>query len=306
MNIKNVAIFFGGDSSERNISLKSGYSVFRVLLNLNFYVTPIDTKYFNFDFFIRKKIDKVFIALHGGKGEDGSIQGFLDFLNIPYTGNNVFTCSLTINKYQTKEFLSNYGINIIPHLLIDKDEFYKNKKIDDSFYLNILKKFNNKILLKPNSHGSSIGVSFINNLYDFKINLFKKINIFSKILLEKYISGNEYTVGVINGEVLSPIKIIFKNKVFDYNFKYNNSEVFYDFNIDLFIKNRLKDISLKIWNLLFCKGCIRIDYIIDKNNNIWFLEVNSIPGMTKTSLISLAAKFSGIKYSDLIKRILFS
>ncbi len=306
MNIKNVAIFFGGNSSERYISLKSGYSIFKVLLNFGFCVIPIDTKYFNFDFFIKKKIDKVFIALHGGKGEDGSVQGFLDFLNIPYTGSNVFTCSLTINKYQTKEFLFNSGINIIPHLLIDKNEFYKNKDIDDFFYLNIFKKFNGKILLKPNSHGSSIGVSFINNLHDFKINLNKKLNIFYKVLLEKYIHGDEYTVGIVDGKVLSPIKIVFKNKIFDYNFKYNNNRVFYDFNIDVVIKNKLKDISLKIWNLLFCKGCIRIDYIIDKDNNIWFLEVNSIPGMTKTSLISLAAKFSGINYSKLIKKILFS
>ncbi len=302
MKIKNIALFLGGYSNERNISIKSSFEIFKTLFILGYNVYPIDIKYFSLNFFLKKKIDKVFISLHGRIGEDGCIQGLLEYLNIPYTGSNVFTSSLCINKYNTKIFLSNYNINIIPDFLLNKKNLniYKN-----NFYENIFSKIGFPLLLKPNYCGSSIGINIIYNINNFKKNILKYIKKFNNILIEKYIFGTECTVGIVDGKVLCPIKINLSNNYFSYNIKYINKKYFID-KLDKKIEFKIKNISIKIWNILNCKGCIRIDYIIDKNNNIWFLELNTIPGMTKNSLLPIAAKFSGINYINLIEKILYS
>ncbi len=125
MKIKNIALFSGGSSSERRISLRSGFSVFRSLLKMNFSVSFYDLKFFDVNLFLNNIYDIVFIVSHGEGGEDGVIQGFLDFLKIPYTGSGVFSSSLTINKYNTKCFLEKFNINIVPHLLISKEIFLR-------------------------------------------------------------------------------------------------------------------------------------------------------------------------------------
>ncbi len=302
--INNVAIFFGGNSSERNISIESGYSIFRILLKKKIKVFPVDLKYFSLNDFLKKKIDKVFIALHGKIGENGNIQGFLDFLNISYTGSGVFTSSLCINKYNTKKFLSIYNINVLPDFLLKKNIIIKNNFF--RLYKKILFKFNVPFILKPNDHGSSIGLNLINNFIDFKNYFNKNINFFNDFIVEKYIFGDEYTVAILDGKILCPINIKFNNKIFDYYTKYKNINNFsYSNNIKINIKNKLIDISKNIWKILNCKGCVRIDYIIDKFNNIWFLELNTIPGMTNTSLVPICAKFSNISYSKLILKILY-
>ncbi len=306
-SINNVAIFFGGTSNERSISIKSGYCIFKCLLKKNINIYLIDIKYFCINSFLKKKIDKVFIALHGKIGEDGVIQGFLDFLKIPYTGSGLFTSSLCINKYNTKNFLNNFKIKILPHVYIKK--IYINNNINKFFklYKKILLKLNIPFIVKPNIFGSSIGLNIINNFNDFK-NYFSKFNIinFNNFIFEKYIFGDEYTVSILNNKILCPIKIKYKNKIFNFNLKYDYNNFFFSININNNIKRKLINISKKIWNILNCKGCIRIDYIIDKFENIWFLEVNTIPGMTNKSLVTICAKYSNIEYSKLILNILYN
>lgn len=245
--INNVAIFFGGNSTERNISIKSGYCIFKCLLKKNINVYPIDIKYFYINSFLKKKIDKVFIALHGKIGEDGIVQGFLDFLKIPYTGSNIFTSSLCINKYNTKKFLNNFKIKVLPDIYLRK--IYINNNINKLFklYKKILLKLNIPFIIKPNIFGSSIGLSFINNFNDFK-KYFTKFNIinFNDFILEKYIFGDEYTVTVLNSKVLCPIKISYKNKIFNYNYKYNYNKKKFSIDINIDIKIKLISISKKI------------------------------------------------------------
>ncbi len=302
--INNVAIFCGGSSTERDISMKSGYYIFKCLLKKNINVFPIDIKYFCLNDFLNKKIDKVFIMLHGKIGEDGIIQGFLDFLKIPYTGSGIFTSSLCINKYNTKKFLSNFKINVISDIFLRKENIIKNKLL--KLYNESFLKLNIPFVIKPNDHGSSIGISIINNFYDFKKYFTKNNFIFNNFILEKYIYGDEYTITILNKRVLCPIKINFKNNFFDFNSKYNIDNINISNNINNDIKNKIINISKKIWNILDCKGCIRIDFIVDKFKKIWFLEINTIPGMTNTSLAPICAKYSGISYSKLILDILFN
>ncbi len=310
MKIKNVAVFLGGNSTERNISIQSGYSIVKSLLEMNFVVYPIDMKYFCLDLFKKKSFDKVFISLHGKNGEDGTIQGFLDVLNIPYTGSNVFASSISMNKFLTKLLVCNLNINIIPDIYINKYNFKKyclSNSVNDFYYKEIFNILGSPILIKPNNLGSSIGIKIIDNIKDLKLYLYDCYTKYGDLLIEKYILGTEYTVGILNGEVLPIIKIKPKNIFYDYESKYlYKSEYFYPNGLKSNIENILIQNSLNIWNLLKCKGCIRIDFLVDKYNNIWFLEINTIPGMTKLSLIPFAANIIGINFNNLVKKILYA
>ncbi len=311
MKIRNVAVFFGGKYSERYVSIRSGYEVLKSLLNIGLNIFPIDIKYFSLKLFMRIKIDKVFILLHGKMGEDGTIQGLLDFLNIPYTGSNVITSSICFNKFKAKLFLKNFKINVIPDFYIDKNNFSylcPSGFFDDLFCSKIILSLGMPLLIKPNNNGSSIGIYVANNIKDFKYFLNKCFNKFGSVLVEKYIFGVEYTVGLLCGRVLPSIKIDHCNAFYSFNSKYKNKKTKYycpSF-LDINLEKKLSDISLRIWNYLDCKGCARIDFLLDKNNKFWFLEINTIPGMTKNSLIPLAAGKVGINFNNLVKKILYS
>ncbi len=310
MKIKNVAVFLGGNSAERNISIQSGYSVVKSLLEMNFSVYPIDMKYFCLDLFKKKSFDKIFISLHGKGGEDGSIQGFLDVLDIPYTGSNVFASSISINKFLTKLLVRNLNINIVPDIYINKYNFkkyYLRNSINNFYYEEIFSILGSPVLIKPNNLGSSIGIKIIDNILNLKLCLCDCYKKYGDLLIEKYILGDEYTVGILNGKVLPIIKIKPKNIFYDYESKYlSKSEYFYPNGLNSNIENTLIQNSLDIWNLLKCKGCIRIDFLVDKNDNIWFLEINTVPGMTNLSLLPFAANIIGIKFNDLVKKILYA
>ncbi len=311
MKIKKVAIFFGGNSSERNISIKSGFSVLRSLLNMGFDVYPIDMKYFSMELFLKNKFDKVFISLHGKNGEDGTIQGLLEFLNIPYTGSGIFASSISIDKYRTKKFLKSFGINVIPDFYINKGNFFKVCPLgyfDDFFCDKIISKLGFPLLIKPNDQGSSIGINLVKNIIELKFILNKCFSDFGNVLIEKYIYGDEYTVGIVSDDILPSIKIKYKNNFYDFNSKYfcKDIEYFFTDKLNKNLEKSIMDISWDIWKFLGCKGYGRIDFLLDKNDKFWFLEINTIPGMTHTSLVPLAAKYIGINFDNLIKKILYS
>ncbi len=310
MKIKNIAVFLGGNSSEREISLKSGYTIVKSLLEMGYNVYPIDMKYFSLNFFLKKSFDKVFISLHGKGGEDGTIQGLLNFLNISYTGSGVLTSSIAINKFLTKLVVRYLDINIIPGLLIDKYIYKKYclfNKFDDYFCEKIFNNFGIPVLVKPNYLGSSIGIKVIDNIKDLKLYLYNSYKKFGDILIEKYIYGKEYTVSMLDGIVLPILKIKHKNIFYDYNSKYLlKKKCFRTHDLNISMVNIINKQSLDIWNLLKCKGSIRIDFLISKDNKIWFLEINTIPGMTNSSLLPFSANIIGINFNELVKKILYS
>ncbi len=308
----NVVVLLGGSSKERVISLKSGYCVIHSLYCLkNVNVFSLDPKYKSLNYLLDKIYYKVFILLHGLKGEDGSIQGFLDCYGIPYVGGGVFTSSLSIDKFKTKIFLSSFGVKVIPSVLINirnYHQYFVRKQIKEKFLKFLSLNIGYPLLLKPTKEGSSIGILFVKNEEYLKYYLVKYFFLYKNIIIEKYILGLEYSVGIICDKlVLPPIQIKKNNLVFDFHLKYSSKFNSYYFNtLSSKLNDILSRISLNIWDILECKDLLRIDFILDNEDNFWFLEVNTIPGMTHNSLIPRCAKKLGINFDDLIKMILFN
>ncbi|QJC35226.1 D-alanine--D-alanine ligase [Enterobacteriaceae endosymbiont of Donacia proxima] len=301
-----IVVLFGGNSLEREISLKSGKSILNTLIKSGVNAIGIDP--INFPLLYLKKygFKKAFIALHGRGGEDGIIQGILEYLNIPYTGSGVLSSAITMNKFLTKIIWKIYGLPIIyPHLLLNKKDFIKKN------YLIIeqkILKIKLPIIIKPNCNGSSLGILKINHIDDLFNALEKSFMYDNNILIEKYIKGTEYSIGILNNKILPPIKIGYENIFYDYQSKYysNNTKYFCPSGLSKNKEKELENIILKAWKVLNCKIWGRIDVILDENKNFQLLEINTIPGMTSKSLYPIAAKKAGLSFYDLIMKILFS
>ncbi|QJC33634.1 D-alanine--D-alanine ligase [Enterobacteriaceae endosymbiont of Donacia provostii] len=299
-----IVVLFGGNSLEREISLKSGKAILNTLIKLGINAIGIDPINFPLLHLKQYGFKKAFIALHGRGGEDGTIQGILDYLNIPYTGSGILSSALTINKFLTKMIWKEYGLPIIyPYFLLNKKYFIKKN------YLKIEKKILKiklPIIVKPNCNGSSLGIFKINNI-DNLFNILEKAFIYdNNLLIERYIKGTEYTVGILNNKILPPIKIEYSNIFYDYQSKYylNNTKYFCPSGLSLQKEKELENIILKAWKVLNCKIWGRIDVILDKKKKFKLLEINTIPGMTSKSLYPIAAKKAGLSFDNLIIKIL--
>ncbi|QJC36856.1 D-alanine--D-alanine ligase [Enterobacteriaceae endosymbiont of Donacia vulgaris] len=301
---KKIAVLFGGNSPEREISLKSGKKILNALLKSGINAIGIDPINFPLLYLNKYKFKKIFISLHGKGGEDGTIQGILDYLNIPYTGSNLLASAITMNKFLTKTIWNEYGLPVIyPHYLLNKKKFIK------SNYLEIEKKIlklNLPVFIKPNCNGSSLGISKVHHLDDL-FNAIEKSFIYSDdILIEKYIKGEEYTVGILDKNILPPIKIEYPGSFYNYQAKYylNTTKYYCPSGLNKNKEKELKNIVLKAWNVVKCKTWGRIDVILDENQKFKLLEINTIPGMTSHSLYPIAAKKIGLSFYDLVLKIL--
>ncbi|QJC37263.1 D-alanine--D-alanine ligase [Enterobacteriaceae endosymbiont of Donacia thalassina] len=301
---KKIAVLFGGNSPEREISLKSGKTILNSLIKLGINAIGIDPISFPLLYLKKYGFKKIFISLHGKGGEDGTIQGILDYLNIPYTGSNLLASAITINKFLTKTIWHEYGLPVIyPHFLLNKKDFVK------SNFLKIEKKilkFKLPIFIKPNCSGSSLGSTKIDHLDDL-FNAIEKSFIYNDdILIEKYIKGEEYTVGILNEKILPPIRIEYPNSFYNYQAKYylNTTQYFCPSGLNKYKERELKNIILHAWNAVKCQNWGRIDVILDENKKFQLLEINTIPGMTSHSLYPMAAKKIGLSFHDLVIKIL--
>ncbi|QJC35630.1 D-alanine--D-alanine ligase [Enterobacteriaceae endosymbiont of Donacia sparganii] len=301
---RKIAVLFGGNSPEREISLKSGKAILNALVKLGINAIGIDP--INFPLLYLKKygFKKIFISLHGKGGEDGTVQGILDYLNIPYTGSGLLSSAITMNKFITKTLWREYGLPVVyPYFLLNKKKFIK------SNYLKIEKKilkFKLPIFIKPNCNGSSLGISKVNHL-DNLFDAIKKAFIYSEdILIEKYIKGEEYTVGILDKKILPPIKIEYSSSFYNYQAKYylNTTKYFCPSGLNKNKEKELEKIVLNAWNVVKCNTWGRIDIILDENKNFQLLEINTIPGMTSQSLYPIAAKKAGLSFYDLVIKIL--
>ena len=289
-----VAVLLGGTSNEREISINSGKSVISSLKKSNIDVSSIDPK--SDDLEQLKQFDRVFICLHGKDGEDGKIQKFLDTLKIPYTGNGAIASSVCMNKYQSKK---QWVKDNIPTPLFQ----VINSKGD---YMGLKKILGDIFVLKPASSGSSLGVSIVKNAIEFKeaLNIASKID--TKIIAEAYIKGNEYAIPILNNVPLPIIEIKPKTKFYDYDAKYNRQDT--EFVCPAKLSDKfVKDIQQKSLDAFFslgCKGYGRVDFMIDKKKDLFFIEVNTIPGFTDHSLMPISAKAIGIEFDRLVLNIL--
>lgn len=299
---KKVALLYGGYSSEREISIKSGKAVEKSLkkLSLNFKVfDPVDRENFIKDL-TDYNPDIVFIALHGKGGEDGTIQGVLEFLGYRYTGSGIKASSIAMDKAITKDILKNYSIPMANWVVLSS---YEVSMLEEN-----LKKLSNKYpkVVKPSEEGSSIGVYIVNSKDELIEAVKNSFKYGKKVLVEDFIKGREITVGILNGEPLEIIEIKVKSGFYDFKNKYFSDETEYicPANIETNLYKKIQNIALDIYKIIGCKGAVRVDFILGEDNIPYFLEINTIPGMTDHSLLPKSAKAKGIDFDNLILKLL--
>ena len=293
-----VLVLMGGWSNEREISLISGKSVFDSLISsgIDAHELILDKK--NIELIKEISPDRVFIVLHGEGGEDGEIQSYLDRFSIPYTGSGSSSSEICMNKRKTKL-----------KLLENKFQTPKYVKIENNLEIKFIEEnFSYPFVVKPASEGSSIGVFIVENKYEFCNAVEENRKISEDFIVEQYIDGEEYTVGIINDLALPSIKLKPPGKFYDYEAKYNSSEMQYicPSGLDIEKEEEIKEISINCFKTLECSGWGRVDIILDKQDNPWIIEINTVPGMTKHSLLPMAAKEFGIDFDELVLKILDS
>lgn len=292
-----IGVIMGGISTEREISIKSGEQVLRHL-NKEKYEEVIPILINSKKELIERVdgIDFAFLALHGKFGEDGVIQGALEVLGIPYSGSGVLTSAVCMNKGLTKKIFEADGVSTPPWMLLRSLSEVDGAVIDKIGY---------PVIIKPNSGGSSIGTFCAKNIKDVKQAVEESLKYDKEVLIEKYIEGEEITSFVLDGEVFPTIIIkANKGKFFDYASKYEDNGAKEEVKLlEKPLQDKVNDLSKQIWYLLGCKGYCRIDMII-KNEMPYVLEVNTLPGLTETSLIPKSAQAVGIEFDELLDRII--
>lgn len=298
-----IGVLMGGPSSERDISLKSGKAVYDNLKDAEFDVVSIDiltdTVSENIKLIKSHGIDCAFIALHGRFGEDGQVQELLEGLKIPYTGSGVKASRLAIDKIASRDIFEKNGL-CVPNYKILKKHAYK-PGLDLG-----LSGFKYPLVVKPATNGSSIGLSIVDKKGGIKKAIDLAFDFDDRILIEEYILGREITVGILEEQALPVIEVVPKNRFFDFEAKYQAgmTEYIVPAMIDKKVAGASKKAALIAHRLLGCFGCSRVDIILDKNNVPYVLEINTIPGLTSTSLLPKAAKIIGIDFTQLCIKLL--
>lgn len=296
-----IGVLMGGLSKEREISLKSGQAILDALLLKGYDGVAIDVDR-NIDAQLQEKgIEVAFLALHGRYGEDGSIQGLLEIRAIPYTGSSVLASALALDKYLTKEVVRGQGIRVPEH------HFFSSLQDDIHAFLE-KNSWEFPLIVKPNREGSTIGIRKVEDLGELKAAILAAAQLDSRVLVESFIPGREMTVGVLGQEALPVLEVVPKKGFYDYEAKYTPgaTEYFCPADISPELTERLQADSLKICEQLGCEGIARTDFILSDEGIPYFLEVNTLPGMTGTSLVPKAAKVAGISFEDLVEKILVS
>lgn len=289
---KKIAVLMGGPGEEKDVSLKSGQAIKKALNHNGYDVTSIilDTK---LEKLVKDllSVDLVFLGLHGNIGENGTIQGFLDALGIIYTGSGPLSSAICMDKNISKIIAKNNGIMTPKWKLCDT-------VIDDA-------KMNYPVIVKPNGQGSTVGLRIAHNESELKPALEYAFNYDNSVLVEEYIQGRELTVMLIDGKAQPVCEIIPSHEFYDYECKYTAgmSKYICPAEIDDNISNYVKKISENLFDLLKCENYSRADFRMDDQNKFWFLEMNTLPGMTDTSLAPMSALAAGISFNELIDKI---
>jgi D-alanine-D-alanine ligase len=290
---KKIMVVFGGPSSEAEVSRRTSIAVFKAIKNLGY--NAVETQFSkNIIADIQKeKPDVIYNAMHGAYGEDGCLQGLLECLKIPYTHSGVRASAIAMDKFFTKEILKPHGVNSAAGKI-----YLRNKIINEN-----LKK---PCVIKPVDDGSSVGVIILKQNEKLDISKLSNAN---RFLVEDFIEGRELSVAVLDGVALGAVEIRPKSGVYDYKSKYTSgaSEYIVPAPIPKNIEEMAFEYAQKAHNILGCKGVSRSDIIYnEKENKLYFLEINTHPGMTETSLVPKIAAFKNISFENLVDKILAS
>jgi D-alanine-D-alanine ligase len=289
-----VAVMFGGTSAEREVSLKSGSRVLAALQGQGIDAHAFDPASQPLD--ALKGYDRAFIALHGRHGEDGTIQGALEVMHIPYTGSGVLASALAMDKFRTKLMWQAAGLAIPEYALLTADSDFGD--IEEELGL--------PLFVKPAREGSSIGVTKVKERGALKAAYEEAARHDPLVIAEKGVMGGEYTVGIIGDEAMPIIKIEPATEWYDYEAKYNRDDTRYlcPCGLPEAKEMEIRKGALEAFRVLGGRGWGRVDFLMDEDGKHYFLEVNTAPGMTDHSLVPMAARVSGLEYPALVRRVL--
>jgi len=298
-----IGVLMGGCSSEREISFKTGRAIVQALQTSGCQAVPIELQSHKtrevLALLKSNHVDLVFIALHGAFGEDGTLQAVLEANHIPYTGSDSRSSRLAMNKIATQHFLREKGIRVPDHWIVSTAEVLKkNQSIPLCSDL--------PVVVKPACEGSSVGITIVRDGSEFEPALKVAASYDQQILIERFIPGREMTVGILGRQPLTPIEIRPRNAFFDFQAKYEKGKTDYIIPAEIpeAVAQSLQQAALQAFDLLGCRDFARADFILDDQDRAYFLELNTIPGFTSTSLLPMAARDCGYSFEDLCLTIL--
>lgn len=296
--VDKVAVLYGGTSAEREVSLKSGKAVLAGLLANGIDAHLIDTKDHSITSLKDEGYTKAFIILHGRGGEDGIAQAILTYQKIPYTGSDVLSSALTMDKLKTKLVWKALGLPVADYVMVDKSQ-----SIDVNA---IVKQLNLPLFVKPSHEGSSVGMTRVNEVSELKAAIEVAFQYDDVVMVESFLAGPEFTVAIVGEEVLPSIYIKPATNFYDYDAKYlsDSTQYFCPSGLTEDKEREIRQLALEAYKAVGCRGWGRVDIMFDQNEKPYLLEVNTAPGMTDHSLVPMAAKQHGWSFSELVNRIL--
>jgi len=297
---KHIGVLMGGTSAEREISLRTGSAVLKALRAKKYHADSIDVTTSVAHALLKKKIDVAFIALHGKGGEDGTIQGTLEMIHIPYTGSGVLASALAMHKGMTKKILRYHRIptadfQVITADTIERADFHRTVTVPLP------------LVVKPIAEGSTIGTSIVTHKRNLRTACREAASCDPSILLERFIEGVEITTGIVNGKALPLIEIVPRDGFYSFRSKYTPGSTDYivPARITKSSAEKIQHLSIRAYHALGCEGAARVDLILShRRKQPYILEINTIPGMTETSLLPMAAKSAGIEFDELVEKML--
>ncbi len=302
-----VGVLMGGTSSEREVSLRTGRAIYEALVRLGYDAVLIDVNERLPQELKRRKVDVAFVSLHGPGGEDGTIQGFLETISLPYTGSGVQSSAVSMHKVMTKVVLAAHDIPVPPGLVVPRG--------DVPSLSHVLKEAKLKlpVIVKPVSQGSTIGVTIVRQARHWKAAVALAHQYDAEAMVEAFIPGHEVTVAVLGGvvgppKVLPAVEIVAPDGFYDFAAKYQKGKTQYlcPAPLPVALSKRIEALALRTFHALGCEGAARVDFRITPKGRPYVLEINTVPGMTETSLLPMAAAEAGIAYDRLVERILQS
>ncbi len=290
---KRIGVIAGGLSAEREVSLRSGRAVYNALKEKGYDVVFIDAGEDLCERIRETGTEVAFLVLHGGWGENGAVQGMLEVMGIPYTGSGVLASSIAMDKVVSKKMFQFHGLKVPPYIVVDAHEY-----AEPDFPL--------PWVVKPSREGSSVGVNIVDNSSALSQALEVASSYGGPVLIERYIRAKEVQVGILGDKVLGAVEVRPRRRFYDYVAKYTEGATEYILppEIDAQLCQRASEVALRAHQCIQCSGATRVDLLIDDDNEIYLLEVNTIPGMTETSLLPKIARQGGYDFIDLLEEIL--
>ncbi len=291
-----VVVLYGGDSAERDVSLASGAAVLAALQRCGIDAQGYDLATGGLTGLEALSPDRVFIALHGRGGEDGTLQGALELLDIPYTGSGVLASALGMDKQRTKRFWQACDLPTPASLTLDAD----------CDWSAVVERLGLPLVVKPIHEGSTLGITLVANIEDLASAYHEAARFDAEVMAERYIEGEEYTVSLLGDAILPAIRVEVPSGFYDYQAKYHSNDTLYHLpcGLDVAVEAQLGELCRDAFLVVGGRGWGRVDVMRDAEGRFWLLEVNTVPGMTDHSLVPQAAAHAGLDFESLVLRIL--